>query len=89
MRVALLTGRAQLEQIIEYVMRGNTAQLADRAFVAGLKHWIRFNPGEAVATRDGLYAASTGNPALPRWASAMRCSTSPSRSPPCGRTSRR
>ena len=66
-RVVLLTERAQVEQIIEYITRANTAQLADRAFVAELKRWIRFNAREAVTTRDGLFTGSTGNPSLPRW----------------------
>ena len=56
-----------MEQIIEYVMRGNTTQLSDHAFVAELETWIRFNVGEAVTKKDGLFAAAVGNPTLPRW----------------------
>lgn len=32
-----------------------------------LKHWIRFNEGAAVKTRDGLFSASSGNPRVPNW----------------------
>ncbi len=66
-RVLLFTGKPQVEQILEYVTRANSAQLADPAFIAELKHWIRFNPADAVASGDGLYSGSTGNPALPQW----------------------
>ena len=66
-RVMLLTEPATMENVLEYVVQGNTAQLNDRAFVDELKAWIRFNSGEAVRTGDGLYAASSGNPSLPAW----------------------
>jgi hypothetical protein len=52
---------------LDYVTRGNAAQLADRAFVDELKTWIRFNEAEAVRTRDGLFSRTTGNPTIPRW----------------------
>jgi len=65
--VLMLTARDRMEQILEYVTRGNTAQMRDRAFLAELKHWIRFNASEALATRDGLFAAASGNPSVPRW----------------------
>ncbi|MGB5539222.1 MAG: Tat pathway signal protein [Gammaproteobacteria bacterium] len=66
-RVMLLTEPATMENVLEYVVQGNTAQLNDRAFVDELKAWIRFNSGEAVRTGDGLYAACSGNPSLPTW----------------------
>jgi hypothetical protein len=65
--VLLLTKRAVLEQVLEYVVAGNTAQIADPAFVAELKAWIRFNEGAAVRSGDGLYTASSGNPTMPTW----------------------
>jgi hypothetical protein len=33
--------------------------------MAELKHWLRFSYAEALRTGDGLFAATTGNPALP------------------------
>ncbi|MES2941982.1 MAG: Tat pathway signal protein [Pseudomonadota bacterium] len=66
-RVMLLTDKAAMEKILEYVTAGNTAQLKDTAFVAELKHWIRFSSKEAVQTGDGLYTGATGNPSVPRW----------------------
>lgn len=66
-RVILLTERAAMENILEYVVQANTAQMNDRAFVEELKAWIRFSGDEAVRTADGLYAASSGNPSVPSW----------------------
>ena len=40
-------------------------QMQDSAFVAELKDWIRFSYGQALGTRDGLFALCSGNPALP------------------------
>lgn len=70
-RVILLTEQAAMEKVLEYVVRGNTAQMNDRAFVDELKAWIRFSSDEAVRTRDGLYAASSGNPSVPTWLGSL------------------
>ena len=66
-RVLLLTERPMLEQVLDYVVRGNTAQLDDPAFLDELKAWVRFSEGEAVRSGDGLFTFSTGNPTAPRW----------------------
>ncbi len=66
-RLLLLTDRPTMEQTLDYVIQGNTAQLADAAFVKELKAWIRFNGADAVRTRDGLYGGSSGNPNIPAW----------------------
>lgn len=66
-RLLLLTERPGMEQTLDYVMQGNTAQLADAAFVKELKAWIRFNAAAAVRTRDGLYSVSSGSPNIPSW----------------------
>lgn len=70
MQVILLTARSELEHMLELVAEGNRRQLADPAFIAELKHWVRFNEAEAVRKRDGLFASATGNPKLPRWLGA-------------------
>ncbi len=66
-QLLLLTGRGTMENTLDYVVQGNTAQMADAAFVKELKTWIRFNGQDAVRTGDGLYSAATGNPNLPAW----------------------
>ena len=63
----LLTEKAALENILAYVVEGNTAQMNDPAFVEELKSRIRFGSDEAVKTGDDLYSATSGNPSVPRW----------------------
>ena len=53
------------------MIAGNTAQMADPAFIRELKAWIRFNKGEAVERKDGLFAGSSGNGNVPRWLGSM------------------
>lgn len=69
-RVLLLTDPRAMNSVLELVIAGNTSQLADPRFVAELKQWIRFDGREAARTGDGLFAASSGNPTLPRWLGA-------------------
>ena len=66
-RVLLLTERSAMEQVLDHLVQGNTAQMADPAFVKELKAWIRFNGADAVRTGDGLYSVSSGNPSIPTW----------------------
>jgi hypothetical protein len=66
-RMLLLTERSAMDAVLDHVVQANTAQMADPAFVKELKTWIRFNGAEAIAQRDGLYSACTGNPNLPTW----------------------
>ena len=70
-RVMLLTESRRMEQVLEYVVAGNTAQLDDAAFVAELQAWIRFSADEAIRTGDGLYAGASGNPSVPRWLGSL------------------
>jgi len=56
-----------MEGVLEYVVKGNTDQMNDTAFVEELKTWIRFSDAETVRTGDGLFSRSTGNPSIPRW----------------------
>ncbi len=65
--LVLITARRQIDRLRDLVIAGNTAQLADPAFVAELKHWLRFSPNAAMALGDGLYSPASGNPALPDW----------------------
>lgn len=66
-----VTNPTQLETVLEYVNQGNLSQYADKAFIAELIRWVRFNQKEALASFDGLYARSSGNPAVPRWLGQM------------------
>jgi nitroreductase len=63
----LITERPQIDRVRDLVLAGNTAQLADPAFVRELKSWIRFSPRDAMTRGDGLFAAASGNPPLPDW----------------------
>jgi hypothetical protein len=66
-RMLLITERPTMERVLDYVVQGNTAQMADPAFVKELKAWIRFNRTDAVRTRDGLFSAASGSPSIPTW----------------------
>lgn len=66
-RTIMLLAEAQKGAVIDYVTRGNFAQLTDSKFRDELVSWIRFNPGEALRTGDGLSGRASGQPALPSW----------------------
>lgn len=66
-RILLLTGRPQIERVLEYVVQGNTKQMNDPVFMAELLKWFRFNDGDAIATGDGLSSHPSGNAQIPRW----------------------
>ncbi len=66
-RLQLLTDRPALENVLDFVVQGNTAQMNDKAFVDELKAWIRFNGADAVRLGDGLFSKSSGNPEVPAW----------------------
>jgi len=65
--VQMFTDKRDLEEILEYVVAGNSQQMEAPAFVNELKEWIRFSESAAVRYRDGLFTASSGNPKLPNW----------------------
>lgn len=66
-RLVLLTDRLRIERIRDLVVAGNTAQLADPAFMRELTSWLRFNPRAAMARADGLFSGASGRPAVPSW----------------------
>ncbi|SFG61891.1 Acg family FMN-binding oxidoreductase [Neptunomonas qingdaonensis] len=66
-RTLLMLSEAQKETLIDYVSKGNTAQLTNKSFRDELVSWIRFNHGEALRTGDGLSGRTSGNPSLPSW----------------------
>jgi hypothetical protein len=65
--VIVITDRIRMATITEYVVRGNSTQMRDKAFMEELKAWMRFSEADAVATRDGLFSRASGNPSLPSW----------------------
>ena len=65
--VILMTERAAIAGVTDYVLEGNSAQMRDKAFMSELASWIRFNEADAVATMDGLFSRASGNPSLPAW----------------------
>jgi nitroreductase len=65
--LVLLTDRARIDHARDLVIAGNSAQMGDPAFDRELMSWLRFNPRQALATGDGLFTPTTGNPVLPSW----------------------
>jgi hypothetical protein len=62
-----LTSPPEIETVLEYVARGNAAQIGNAAFLRELGAWVRFNEADAARTGDGLSFLSTGNPSSPPW----------------------
>ena len=65
--IQMLTDKAPMERVLEFVVAGNSQQMNDAAFMKELKQWIRFSDAEAVQAGDGLSTRASGNPSLPRW----------------------
>ncbi|WP_347339802.1 hypothetical protein [Bradyrhizobium rifense] len=63
----LMTERAAIAKVADYVLEANSAQMRDKAFMRELVSWMRFNEADAVATMDGLFSHVSGNPSLPAW----------------------
>jgi hypothetical protein len=66
-RTMAITDRSVVGALGDLVAQGNRIQLTDRGFRRELLSWIRFNPGAALRTGDGLAGRCTGNPSLPTW----------------------
>jgi len=54
-------------RLTDMIVAGNDAQLSEHAFMRELTDWIRFDAEEALARRDGLFTAASGNLTAPRW----------------------
>ena len=65
--LVLLTDRPRIDRVRDLVVAGNSAQLADPAFMRELTSWLRFNPRAAMACADGLFSGASGRPAIPSW----------------------
>lgn len=66
-RALLITTQQDIENLLELIVQGNSAQFADAAFMAELKSWIRFSDAEALRTRDGLHSRTSGHGSVPQW----------------------
>jgi hypothetical protein len=69
--VLLITDRPAMEQALEWIQAGNSAQMDSPAFVRELKQWIRYNPAAALASGDGLFSGCAGSPSAPTWLGPM------------------
>ena len=58
-------GSKEFVSISDFVVRGNTAQMQDKAFVDELKSWMRYNKKHSNGTKDGLSYDVFGAPNLP------------------------
>lgn len=74
-RLILLSDRARISRVRDLIIAGNDAQMADAAFMAELKQWLRFNPRSAIASGDGLFSATSGNPVLPEFLGGLAFDT--------------
>jgi hypothetical protein len=66
--LVLITDPKRRNNVLDYVLQGNSRQMDNPAFIRELKQWIRFNPAQALERRDGLFGPSSGNPAVPGFA---------------------
>lgn len=58
-------GTPDFDTIANYVFRGNTIQMRDKAFKEELRKWMRYNKRHQDETNDGLSYAVFGAPNLP------------------------
>ena len=63
----LFTDRQQIDGVRDLVVAGNSAQMADAAFMRELRPLLRFNPRQTAEIGDGPYSAASGNMALSSW----------------------
>jgi hypothetical protein len=67
----IITDKSRIKGVSDYVVEGNSVQMREKAFMDELKHWIRFNDSDAVATLDGLSARASGNSEWPAWVARL------------------
>lgn len=62
-----ISDRTRMDQALEFIQAGNSAQMDDPDFVNELRSWIRFSTNTSIKTGDGLSGPPAGNPSLPDW----------------------
>lgn len=63
----MITDPGEMSELADLIAAANAAQITDPAFMAELKHWMRFDPRHAMNPGDGLFSATSGNRVLPDW----------------------
>jgi hypothetical protein len=63
----LITERRRLDEALDLIQAGNSAQMDDPSFIDELKSWIRFSSNTSIKKADGLSGPSAGNPNSPDW----------------------
>lgn len=63
----VVTEPAGRERVLELTVAAAEKQLRDPAWLAEYLGWYRFDAGEALAQRDGVYGAASGYPGIPGW----------------------
>jgi hypothetical protein len=61
----VLTGRKDVEQIVEIIRAANDILLRNRGFVDELMSWVRFSDASIARHLDGLSARAIGAPTIP------------------------
>lgn len=64
--LVLLNGRENFVNIIPLIIEGNNLQFGNKQFVNELTSWVRYSKSEAEKTKDGLWTATMGLPAMGR-----------------------
>ena len=76
--LVLVTGRSEMNRIRDLIIAGTTTQIGDRAFIAELKHWLRFSPNAAIRKGDGCSAPPAAiRPCRSGWGPGCSIGSSP------------
>ena len=65
-KLRLFTERKAIEEVLGYLIAGNSAQMDDAVFIAELKSWLRFDSPKRLRQTMGFLEIS-GKPTLPSW----------------------
>lgn len=63
----LVTGRDEIDRVLKRTVEAAEYLARDAAWRREFLACLRFDAGEALATRDGLFTVAAGYPAVPRW----------------------
>ena len=78
-RMLVLSEKSAMEKVLEYVIVGNSAQMADAAFVAELTAWIRFSDASMVRTISSSNIPAPPEPHRGTWRASSSSTTASSR----------
>jgi hypothetical protein len=63
----LVTGRDEIDRVLTRTVEAAEYLARDPAWLREFIDCLRFDAGEALATRDGLFTVAAGYPGVPRW----------------------